>query len=153
MRQAMERTLTGGKSVMSEAVQPMHVIGVGIDIIEVSRIARMIDEHGARFLDRVFTQVEQDYANASPVQRAQRLAARFAAKEAVFKALHAPSGSGISWLDIDVHNDAHGVPHATLFGAAATFATQQGLRGLYISIAHVRDFATATAVCEWPDKT
>ena len=72
---------------MSNIIQPMHVIGVGIDMIEVSRIARMIEEHGARFLDRVFTPVEQAYANASPIQQAQRLAARFAAKEAALKAL------------------------------------------------------------------
>jgi len=124
------------------------MITIGTDIVDVARVR---DKHDA-IISRVLTAREQAYCQAQ-ADPPQHMAGRFAAKEAVFKALHAPSPSGISWLDIDVHNDAHGVPHATLFGAAAAFATQHGLRGLYISIAHVRDFATATAVCEWPDKT
>jgi len=124
------------------------MITIGTDIVDVARVR----DKQAAVVGRVLSAQEQTYclAQADPPQH---IAGRFAAKEAVFKALHAPSPNGISWLDIDVHNDAHGVPHATLFGAAAAFATQQGLRGLYISIAHVRDFAVATAVCEWPDKT
>jgi holo-[acyl-carrier protein] synthase len=124
------------------------MITIGTDIVDVARVR---DKHDA-MLARVLSAREQTYclAQADP---AQHIAGRFAAKEAVFKALHAPSPNGISWLDIDVYNDEHGVPHAALHGTAATFAAQQGLRGLYVSIAHVREFAVATAVCEWPDKT
>jgi holo-[acyl-carrier protein] synthase len=124
------------------------MITIGTDIVDVARVR----DKQAAVVTRILSAQEQAYCQ-SQADPSQHIAGRFAAKEAVFKALHAPSPNGISWLDIDVHNDAHGVPHATLRGAAAAFATQQGLRGLYISIAHVRDFATATAVCEWPDKT
>lgn len=144
MRQAMERTLTGGKSVMSEAVQPMHVIGVGIDIIEVSRIARMIDEHGARFLDRVFTQVEQDYANASPVQRAQRLAARFAAKEAALKAMSMGLREGISWTDIECTHRSDGSPTLNVRARAAEIAQSRGIDAWLISLTHIQHMAAAT---------
>ena len=144
MRQAMERTLTGGKSVMSEAVQPMHVIGVGIDIIEVSRIARMIDEHGARFLDRVFTQVEQDYANASPVQRAQRLAARFAAKEAALKAMSIGLREGISWTDIECTHRVDGSPTLNVRARAAEIAQSRGIDAWLVSLTHIQHMAAAT---------
>ena len=144
MRQAMERTLAGGKSVMSEAVQPMHVIGVGIDIIEVSRIARMIDEHGARFLDRVFTQVEQDYANASPVQRAQRLAARFAAKEAALKAMCMGLREGISWTDIECAHRADGSPTLNVRARAAEIAQSRGIDAWLVSLTHIQHMAAAT---------
>ena len=144
MRQAMERTLAGGKSVMSDAVQPLHVIGVGIDIIEVSRIARMIDEHGARFLDRVFTQVEQDYANASPVQRAQRLAARFAAKEAALKAMCMGLREGISWTDIECAHRADGSPTLNVRARAAEIAQSRGIDAWLVSLTHIQHMAAAT---------
>ena len=144
MRQAMERTLTGGKSVMSESVQPMPGIGVGIDIIEVSRIARMIDEHGARFLDRVFTQVEQDYANASPVQRAQRLAARFAAKEAALKAMCMGLREGISWTDIECAHLSDGSPTLNVRARAAEIAQSRGIDAWLVSLTHIQHMAAAT---------
>jgi len=144
MRQAMEPTLTGGKCVMSDAIQPMHVIGVGIDIIEVSRIARMIDEHGARFLDRVFTQVEQDYANASPVQRAQRLAARFAAKEAALKAMCMGLREGISWTDIECAHRADGSPTLNVRARAAEIAQSRGIDAWLVSLTHIQHMAAAT---------
>ena len=129
---------------MSDAIQPMHVIGVGIDIIEVSRIARMIDEHGARFLDRVFTQVELDYANASPVQRAQRLAARFAAKEAALKAMCMGLREGISWTDIECAHRADGSPTLNVRARAAEIAQSRGIDAWLVSLTHIQHMAAAT---------
>jgi holo-[acyl-carrier protein] synthase len=80
------------------------------------------------------------------------MAGRFAAKEAMFKALNAPMPNRITWHDIEVINDERGAPIVQLHGAAAAWAAAQRLRSTCLTIAHVRDFAVATAVCEWPDK-
>ena len=144
MRQAVERTHTSGQFVMSDMVQAIHVIGVGIDLIEVPRIARMIDEHGQRFLDRVFTLVEQNYANASPAQRAQRFAARFAAKEAALKALRMGLREGISWTDIECIHRSDGSPMLALHGRAAEIAQSQGINAWLVSLTHIQDMAAAT---------
>ena len=140
----MERPFASGEFVMSDVTQPMQVIGVGIDLIEVPRIARMIDEHGARFLDRVFTPAEQTYANASPVQRAQRLAARFAAKEAALKALRMGLREGISWTDIECIHRSDGSPMLALHGRAAEIAQSQGINAWLVSLTHIQDMAAAT---------
>jgi holo-[acyl-carrier protein] synthase len=101
-------------------------------------------------LTRVLLPNEREYC-LSQAFPAQHVAGRFAAKEAVFKALRAPSPNGISWHDIEVVNEPGGTPIAYLHGAAAALAAERGLRHLYLSIAHVKEFATATAVCEWRD--
>ncbi|MSR33849.1 MAG: holo-[acyl-carrier-protein] synthase [Phycisphaerales bacterium] len=122
----------------------MHVIGVGIDIIEVSRIARMIEEHGARFLNRVFTPAEQDYANTSPIQRVQRLAARFAAKEAALKALCMGLREGISWTDIECTHRSDGSPTLNVRERAAEIAQGRGIDAWLVSLTHIQHMAAAT---------
>ncbi len=144
MRQTMERPFTGGEFVMSDVMHPMQVIGVGIDLIEVPRIARMLDEHGARFLDRVFTPAEQTYANASPVQRAQRLAARFAAKEAALKALCMGLRQGIAWTDIECTHRVDGSPMISVRGRAEEIAQSMGINAWLVSLTHIQDMAAAT---------
>jgi holo-[acyl-carrier protein] synthase len=144
MRQAVERTHTGGQFVMSDMVQAIHVIGVGIDLIEVPRIARMIDEHGQRFLDRVFTLVEQNYANASPAQRAQRFAARFAAKEAALKALSMGVREGIAWTDIECTHRDDGSPMLHVRARAAEIARVRGIDAWLVSLSHIEQIAAAT---------
>jgi len=140
----MERPFTSGEFVMSDVTHPMQVIGVGIDLIEVPRIARMLDEHGVRFLDRVFTPAEQAYANASPAQRAQRLAARFAAKEAALKALRMGLREGISWTDIECIHRSDGSPMLTLHGRAAEIAQSMGINAWVVSLTHIQEMAAAT---------
>ncbi len=144
MREIVERPLARGTFVMSNASQPMHVIGIGIDLIEVPRIARLVDEHGAHFLDRVFTPAEQDYANASPVQRAQRLAARFAAKEAALKALCMGLRQGISWTDIECTHRADGSPMLHVHAKAADIAQSLGIDMWLVSLTHIQQMAAAT---------
>ncbi len=144
MRQTLEQRHARGECLMSNVIQPMHVIGVGIDMIEVSRIARMIEEHGARFLDRVFTPVEQAYANASPIQQAQRLAARFAAKEAALKALCMGLREGIAWTDIECTHRADGSPTLNVRAKAAEIAHRQGIDAWLVSLTHIQLMAAAT---------
>jgi len=122
------------------------MITIGTDIIDVARI-RTSEPALAR---RVLLPSERDYC-AVQADPPLHMAGRFAAKEAVFKALNAPAPNRISWHDIEVINDKRGAPVVYLHGAAAVLAAERRLRGTCLSIAHVRDFAIATAVCEWPD--
>ncbi len=116
-------------------------IVTGIDLIEIARIAASIERHGERFLARVFTAEERQ----SCANRVESLAARFAAKEAVAKAL----GSGLDgfgFLDIEITRAANGAPGLRLHGGAAERARQQGLNHWSISLSHSQSHATAIAV-------
>lgn len=116
-------------------------ICTGIDLVEIERIEDAIARHGERFLDRVFTASERQSCGG----RVESLAARFAAKEAVAKAL----GSGLdgfSFLDIEITRAENGAPGLILHGVAAEKARQQGLAHWSISLSHTREHATAVAV-------
>lgn len=113
----------------------------GVDLIEISRIAAAVDEHGERFLRRTFTPAEVD----SCAGRVESLAARFAAKEAVAKAL----GTGIrdfSFLDIEVIKGNLGQPQVKLHGGAKTLADSLGLANWSISLSHDKTHAIAQVV-------
>ena len=88
----------------------MHIVGHGIDLVEVSRIAELLERHGERFLERCFTAAERGYSDASVKRREEHLAARFAAKEAVLKALGTGWRDGIAWTDIEVVRRPSGQP-------------------------------------------
>jgi holo-[acyl-carrier protein] synthase len=120
------------------------MITIGTDIVDVARVSEKLDA----LIARVLLPHERAYCEAQ-ANPPQHVAGRFAAKEAVFKALRAPSPNGISWCDIEVVNEPGGTPVARLHGAAEALAAERGLTHLYLSIAHVKEFATATAVCEW----
>ncbi len=121
----------------------MRIIGHGIDAVAVARIARLIDEHGPRFLDRCFTPAEQAYADDSR-RRVEHLAARFAAKEAVLKALGTGLSGGIAWTEIGVVRNASGGPRVELTGAAARSAAH--VREWFLSISHTGGLAFASAI-------
>ena len=113
----------------------------GVDVIEIARIASARDRWGNRFLKRVYTEKELAYCG----DKAQRLAGRFAAKEAVSKAL----GVGIRvlrWTDIEVLPDRRGKPCVTLYGRAAAAAGKAGLFDFDVSITHSRSDAVAFVV-------
>ncbi|MEP3891863.1 MAG: holo-ACP synthase [Hellea sp.] len=93
------------------------IIGIGTDICDISRIEKSIDKFGQRFIDKTFTAHEQDYCE-SKSGRASYYAKRFAAKEAVAKALATSSSGALSWLDVEVHNDPSGRPKAILYRGA-----------------------------------
>ena len=114
---------------------------VGIDAIEPTRIAALVARWGERFLGRVFTPAERALANG----RSSSLAARFAAKEAVAKALGTGLGA-VAWREIEVLSNERGRPVLILHGAAAARAAQLGLRHWSISLTHLADIALAVVV-------
>jgi len=120
---------------------------VGIDLVRVSRIAESLAQFGDRFLRRVFTDDEIAYASAAPALTHERLAARFAAKEATIKALAAP-GDDVAWpwRDIEVHRTASGACEIRLHGAAADHARRAGAASLAVSLSHEGDYATAVVL-------
>jgi len=115
----------------------MHLIG--IDIIEIARLEKAIARRGEGFLKRVYTDSELKLYR----QKLPSLAARFAAKEAVIKALGKPSG--ISLKDIEILADPNGKPLANLHGKAQSQAKEMGLKSLAISLSHSREYAIAFA--------
>lgn len=121
------------------------IAGVGCDIIEVERIAQALERHGDRFLTRVFAPGEIAECWPSAEQRCRRLAARFAAKEAVLKAL-GTGLRGVSWLEIEVVKDNLGKPSVRLTGRAAAVAEAQGVTQLHLSLSHCKDYAMAQVV-------
>jgi holo-[acyl-carrier protein] synthase len=121
------------------------MIAVGVDLVDVARIAGVLERHGARFLDRVFTPKEQELCASDP----RRLAGRYAVKEAVAKAL----GTGIGhlrWTDIEVLNDPRGKPRLLLHESASALAKTQGWQDWDVSLSHTESqaigFAVATRV-------
>jgi len=116
---------------------------VGIDIIEIDRIADVIARHGDRFLNRIYTPDEIRHCRG----RIPELAARFAAKEAVMKAL-GTGVRGVSWKDIEVLPNRRGKPLVFLYGRGAKRAKEIQLRGLEISLTHSKLYAIASVVGE-----
>ena len=123
----------------------MKVIGIGTDIIEVLRIGHMIDRHGELFLRRVYTPWEIEYCNARKAA-VQHFAGRWAAKEAILKALGTGWAQGIHWVDMEVRNEPGGEPRVALGGRAREVAEELRIREMLISISHCRHFATAFAM-------
>ncbi len=123
----------------------MSVIGIGTDIIECLRIAQMIERHGELFLARVYTPREIEYCSSRKAAT-QHYAGRWAAKEAVLKALGTGWARGISWQDIEVRNDLGGKPSIALAGGARAACEQLGIAEMLISISHCRTHATAYAL-------
>ena len=118
----------------------MNVIRTGIDLIEVERFRSQKPEIRERFISRVYTDAEQAYC----ADNEQHLAGRFAAKEAVSKALGCGIGE-ISWQEIEILNDERGMPVLRLHGKAAERACRMGLTEWSISITHLKEYAAATA--------
>ena len=123
----------------------MNVLGIGTDIVECLRIAQMIERHGELFINRVYTPQEIRYCQ-SRKQATQHFAGRWAAKEAILKALGTGWRRGISWRDIEVRNDAMGRPVVGLRGGARDIVEQRGIREMLVSISHCRSHATAYAL-------
>lgn len=113
-----------------------NAIAHGVDLVEVARIERVLAEHAERFLERVFTAAEREYAAKSRLRQAEHLAGRFAVKEAVLKALGTGWSGGIAWTDIEVVRTAAGAPGVLLSGEAGEVAKRLGITGWLVSISH-----------------
>lgn len=119
------------------------VLGLGIDIIEIARVKKSIDRFGDKFLDKIFTEGEISYCNAK-FNKYQHYAARFAAKEAVYKALASGWKEGLRWKDIEILNDTSGMPSVNPSGKLKSFlSTDAQLR---ISISHSDNYVTSVAI-------
>ncbi len=116
-------------------------LAVGVDTIEIARVAAVVAAHGERFLRRVFTPYERAQAGG----RHRALAARYAAKEAAAKALGTGIGP-VGWRNIEVRSDAAGKPHLVLTADAAARARAIGCTEWHVSLTHTRDLATAVVV-------
>jgi holo-[acyl-carrier protein] synthase len=137
----------------SVTVRAMQIIGIGTDITECLRIAQMIERHAELFITRVYTQLEIDYCQ-SRKQATQHFAGRWAAKEAVLKAVGTGWRRGISWRDVEVRNQPGGKPTIALYGGLRELAIGMGIDQIMISISHCRSHATAYAIAvgrEEPD--
>jgi holo-[acyl-carrier protein] synthase len=119
------------------------VLGLGIDIIEIARVKKSIEKYGDKFLDKVFTEEEIKYCN-SKFNKYQHYAARFAAKEAVYKALASGWKEGLRWKDIEIQNDASGMPSIKPTGKLQSFLS--GDTQLRISISHSDNYVTSVAI-------
>ncbi len=119
------------------------VLGIGIDIIEIDRIKKSIDEFGNQFLNKVFTKTEIDYS-ISKKNKYQHFAARFAAKEAIYKALSSDTDKVYSWQDIEIFNEVNGLPIVKLFGSLKDYLGKE--RGLRISMSHSDNYVACVAI-------
>lgn len=124
----------------------MNIVGHGIDIIDIPRIERMIADHGDHFLTRCFTPNELAYCAANTKRQAEHLAGRFAAKEAVLKALGTGWTGGIAWTDIEVIRLDTGRPTIKLHNITATIAHDLGITTWWLSISHIQSHAIASAI-------
>lgn len=121
------------------------IIGIGIDLVEVPRIEVAISRWSGRFEARVFTAKELTYCN-SKKDKAQRLACRFAAKEAMLKALGTGWRDGIDWKEIEITNDELGKPIISLSGKAEEISRQLGVRNILLSITSTKNYGAAQVV-------
>jgi holo-[acyl-carrier protein] synthase len=123
------------------------IIGLGVDIAEVDRISEAIARHGQKFLERIYTPAEIAYCNRHR-NRAERFAGRFAAKEAVMKALGTGWSNGVRWVDLEVTRLPTGQPTIVLHGAAREIGERLGLRRASLSITHSGNTALAQVIFE-----
>lgn len=123
------------------------IVGTGIDIAEVSRIASSIERFGRRFLERVFTPDEIRYCE-SKANKAERYAGRFAAKEAAMKAIGTGWNRGVTWHDVEVQRAPGGRPTIAFHNKAAEVFHALGATRAHLSITHTKDSAMAQVILE-----
>jgi holo-[acyl-carrier protein] synthase len=122
------------------------IYGTGTDIIEVERVADQIAKIEG-FREKIFTRQEIGYCE-SKRYKAQHYAVRYAAKEAFFKALGTGWRDGMEYIDIEINNDELGKPDIVLHGKAKAFADQRSIIRIFVSLSHIKSYATATVILE-----
>jgi len=125
----------------------MAILGHGVDIVDVARVAQMHADHGGHFLDRCFTPAEQAYCLKRKACD-MHLAGRFAAKEAILKVLGTGWRGMIAWTDMEILNDGSGKPRVTLSGESAKVAAELGIVRWHVSISHTESHAIGSAIGE-----
>jgi holo-[acyl-carrier protein] synthase len=122
-----------------------NIIGIGTDITECLRIARMIERHGELFIGRVYTPEEIRYCQ-SRKQATQHFTGRWSAKEAILKAIGTGWRRGISWRDMEIRNEPGGKPIVAVRGGVKDVVEKLGIAEIQVSISHCRSHATAIAI-------
>ena len=133
-------------STFTAPITPWPVTTVGVDLVDVARVARAWTRPGGA--ERLLTAGELAYCRARPHED-EHVAARFAAKEAVLKAFGTGLSTGMRWTDVEVVNDPTGRPQVRLHGEAARRADRRGLLGIEVSLSHTAELAIAQAVAVW----
>lgn len=123
------------------------IASIGIDIVEIDRIKNSVEKYGERFLNKVYTEKEQEYCYQKRVPYSS-LAGRFAAKEAALKALGTGLSQGIQWCMVETLNDESGKPILYLHGKAKVLAEELNIKTLFVSISHCRSNAVAQVTFE-----
>jgi|SRR5689334_6281382 holo-[acyl-carrier protein] synthase len=123
------------------------IVGIGLDVVATAKIAQLLAELDARFEDRVFTPLERSDC-VERADRAEALAARFAAKEACFKALGTGWSQGVSFLQVEVRRVDGGAPTLALSGEAAARASARGVKHVHVSLSHSAGVAAAAVILE-----
>lgn len=126
------------------------IVGVGVDLVEIARVRRALEDAkiGRRFRDRVYTEKEIDYCEGRGRRKYESYAGRFAAKEAAMKSLGSGWGSRVSWLDIEVLPTVGGKPEMHLRNKASAFARKQGIKNFSVSITHTKQLALAYVIAQ-----
>lgn len=119
------------------------IFGIGIDIIEIERIQNSVEKFKDTFLNKIYTQTELDYC-LSKKNKYQHLAARFAAKEAIAKAVATGWSKGFRWKDIEIFNESSGMPNVTLYGNLKKFLGEN--KALKITMSHSKHYVTCFAI-------
>ncbi len=119
------------------------VVGIGIDIIEIERIKNSVETLGDTFLNKIFTEGELEYS-LSKANKFQHLAARFAAKEAISKALATGWNKEFRWKDVEIYNEPSGLPRVKLYGKLRKFLEEN--KEIKISMSHSRDYVACVAI-------
>lgn len=122
------------------------ILGLGVDLVEVARIARLLEKYPHRFLQKILTASEQEFI-LQKAEKAQRVAAFFAAKEACSKAL-GTGLRGISWQEMEVRHQPSGKPELFLSGQARKRFLALGAQRIYLSLSHERNYAVAVVMIE-----
>lgn len=123
------------------------IVGIGVDIVDIRRVRAVLERRGDRFVHRVFTSEEQDYCRAHR-DPSPYFAARFAAKEALFKALGTGWARGVTWRDAEVQRQESGAPRLTLTGCARKLADERGAQRIHVSLSHAEEAAIAIVILE-----
>ena len=123
------------------------ILGTGIDLIEVARIASSYEKYGERFVNRILLPEEITYCLAHR-QPAPFLAVRFAAKEAISKAFGTGIGAQLGWQDMEIRRKESGEPFVVMHGKGAELFAARGAQRLHVSLSHTEHYAAATAILE-----
>ncbi len=121
------------------------ILGIGIDIIEIDRIKKSIENYGDAFLNKIYTKTELDYC-LSKKNKYQHFAARFAAKEAIYKAMSTATGFSFQWVDLEIFNEPNGMPRVKLLGKLTEFLGDD--KDLKITMSHSENYVTCFAVLQ-----